>query len=459
MENNTVERHGRQARVFGGGQKMNQLDDSVLDIFKIGPGPSSSHTIGPMRMANDFTARSPDARHIEVDFYGSMALTGRGHGSDRAVIAGLLGERPETCDIARLNALSLDEHDRFESGGWDIKFCFHNESHSFPYANTVVLRDIDTGQEQIYYSVGGGFIEREGAAARRPCGGVPLPCRYRDLDTFRKMLAKNHLTAEAALRANEQALHPDVDLDAALDLRLNTMLNAVERGLHAEGVLPGVLRLRRRAVGVWNYARRQQTLGCGENTLFIDAYALAAAEENAAGALVVTAPTSGSAGLLPALVYFYARHRQAAPAVLRRGLLIAGLIGAIARRNASIAGAEVGCQGEIGVAAAMGAAWAATAAGSEFPVAATAAEIALEHHLGLSCDPVGGYVQIPCIERNAAGAVTAYNASLLAAAGAAESARVSFDEALAAMLETGRAMRSAYKETGLGGLANCACCI
>lgn len=433
---------------------MSVIAASVLEIFKIGPGPSSSHTIGPMRMGADFRRRHPEARDIAVDFYGSMALTGRGHGSDRAAAAGLLGQLPETCDIGFLNGIAFDRDHCYCSGEYRIAFRFHTEERSDLHANTVVISS--GGARMLYRSVGGGFIEIEGEApdASLPPGELP-PCRYRDAATFLAMLDKYALSLPEALRRNEDFFAPGSDLDAALSRRLSVMLDAVARGLRTSGKLPGALGVSRRAPQTLRAAQADGR----ENILFLDAYALAAAEENAAGHLVVTAPTSGSAGLIPGLLYFLKHHEALADAVLRDGLLAAGLVGLIARHNASIAGAEVGCQGEIGVASAMGAALLAQVHGAAPRTVLCAAEIALEHHLGLSCDPVGGYVQIPCIERNAAGAVAAYNAWLLASAGGAETGLVGFDEVLAAMLETGRAMAGAYKETSLGGLANCACCI
>ena len=433
---------------------MSMITESVLNIFKIGPGPSSSHTIGPMRMAADFRRRCPDAREITVDFYGSMALTGRGHGSDRAVAAGLLGQVPESCDIDLLNGIRLDRDNCYSSGTCRIAFRFHTEEHHYPHANTVV---ISAGDDAVtYYSIGGGFIEIAGEPplSRLPPGELP-PCRYRDGATFLAMLEKYALPLPEALRRNERFLAGGRDPDPALKQRLAVMLDAVARGLRTQGRLPGALGVSRRAPQMFQAARENGR----ENILFLDAYALAAAEENAAGHLVVTAPTSGSAGLIPGLLYFLTHHEKISEAILCDGLLAAGLIGLTAQHNASIAGAEVGCQGEIGVASAMGAALLAQVHGAAPRTVLCAAEIALEHHLGLSCDPVGGYVQIPCIERNAAGAVAAYNAWLLASAGSAATSLVGFDEVLAAMLETGRAMANAYKETSLGGLANCACCI
>ena len=433
---------------------MSIISDSVLDIFKIGPGPSSSHTIGPMRMGADFRRRFPGAREIAIDFYGSMALTGRGHGSDRAAVAGLIGQMPETCDIALLNGIRLDRDNRCRVGEYRIAFRFHTGDNPYRHANTVAISS--GAARMVYYSVGGGFIEIEGEAPASPLppGELP-PCRYRDGATFLAMLDKYALDLPEALRRNECFRSGGRSPDEALSRRIAVMLDAVERGLHTSGKLPGALGVSRRAPQTYQAARERER----ENMLFLDAYALAAAEENAAGHLVVTAPTSGSAGLIPGLLYFLKHHEKLSEELLRDGLLAAGLIGLVARHNASIAGAEVGCQGEIGVASAMGAALLAQAHKAAPRTVLCAAEIALEHHLGLSCDPVGGYVQIPCIERNAAGAVAACNAWLLASAGSSSTSLVGFDEVLAAMLETGRAMARAYKETSLGGLARCACCI
>lgn len=428
------------------------ISGSILEIFRIGPGPSSSHTIAPMRAANRFGRAHPGCREVEVHFYGSLALTGKGHGSDRAVTAGLLGEMPENCDTVKLAGITFDADHVFRRDGWLISFYFHREAHDFPYQNT--LRFIAGDIVETYYSTGGGAL-LEAAAPE-----VILPYRYRSMDTFRKILKKHRISPVEVLLANEKILNPALDLTAELEHRIDLMCRAVERGLAAAGKLPGELGVSRRAKLLYRAAQRMMvTQVPGWHMLFIDACALAAAEENAAGALVLTAPTSGSSGLIPGIVYYLLNHQMVEKSKLAEGLMIAGLFGLIARSNASISGAEVGCQGEIGIASAMAAAMLAYIHNADFATVEAAAEIALEHHLGLSCDPVGGYVQIPCIERNAIGAVTAYNAFLLAYQGDSDAVMVSFDEVLSAMLETGRAMSGAYKETGLGGLARCCCCI
>lgn len=451
---------------------MNCISTSVFDIYKIGPGPSSSHTIGPMRAANDFLARLPGrlpaeaSGRIEVELFGSLALTGRGHGTDRAVAAGLLGERPESCDIDRIAALLRNPGEEYcvppEYG--DIRFSgasirFIPDRSEFPFSNTLRFRLLDRdGAEllrEVYYSVGGGFIRREG---EEPPPAPDVPYRYRDFHSFRRLMEKYRLTPVELLTANESALTGRTGQEIRQELRgiLDRMGDAVRRGLEATGPLPGPIRLERRAAAVLEAAGRS---GSPDGQfLLLDAFSLAAAEENAAGHLVVTAPTSGSAGLLPGVIEYLRRSRRIGEETLCDGLLVAALVAFVARHNASISGAEVGCQGEIGVASAMAAALLAAANGDGFDRIECAAEIALEHHLGLSCDPVDGYVQIPCIERNAVGAVTAWNAWLLASAGDPAKQKVSFDEALAAMYQTGRSMSPDFKETSRGGLAVCTLC-
>lgn len=454
---------------------MNCIATSLFDIFKIGPGPSSSHTIGPMRAGADFLKRLASlpagqlsaAHHIEVELFGSLALTGKGHGTDRAVAAGLLGERPETCDVERLGTLLADPEKIYTAsfGPYLATFTkqsirFHAGKHDFPYSNTLAFRLFSETDEllagEIYYSVGGGFLLREGDTVPE---GKPVPYRYRNFESFRRLTEKYGMTPAEIILENEAALSglSTEEIRARLSTVIEAMCDSVRRGLDASGVLPGPIRLSRRAAEVYRRAMSPDT----DDTRFLlllDAFALAAAEENAAGHLVVTAPTSGSAGLLPGIVYFLRGIRGVRMEKLIGGMLIAGLIAMIARRNASISGAEVGCQGEIGVAAAMSAGFLAAVHGYSLDVIGCAAEIALEHHLGLSCDPVDGYVQIPCIERNAVGAVTAWNAYMIASVSNPDKQKVGFDEVLEAMLQTGRCMSPAFKETALGGLAVCTLC-
>ena len=457
------------------GEKMNGIATSLFDIFKIVPGPSSSHTIGPMRAANDFLRRiallpsvvRASAGRIEVTLYGSLALTGRGHGTDRAIAAGLLGETPAQCDTTRLEQCLTPGHEAFTVyfPGGSARFgrellVFDTNEHGFPFSNVMRFRLTDgMGKclaEELYYSIGGGFIRREGEPPpERPV----VPYRYRDWDSFARMCGKYpELTVPRLLRENEIAVSglSAVEIDSRIDGLIDAMCGSVRRGLSASGVLPGPIRLERRAAKL---AERAKTAG-GElrSLVLLDAYSMAAAEENAAGHRVVTAPTSGSSGLLPGVTYFLREVRGVSPEQLRDALWYAGVTGFIARSNASISGAEVGCQGEIGVAAAMAAAFLAGVHGCSLATVECAAEIALEHHLGLSCDPVDGYVQIPCIERNAVGAVTAFNSYVIAAMSDPSKRKVRFDEVLAAMLETGRKMSPDFKETSRGGLAACALC-
>lgn len=453
---------------------MNCIQTSLFDIFKVGPGPSSSHTIGPMKAGCDFLSRLAAlpsdtldrAHHLEAELFGSLALTGKGHGTDRAVGMGLLGEHPETCPVDELSEMFTDPDTVYTAhfAGRTAVFSrksirFNTGKNHFPFSNTLVFRLFSEENEKLaeetYYSVGGGFIQREGDA---PPELNPVPYRYRNFDSFVRLTEKYSMTPREVILANESALTglSEAEICRKLGSLLDVMCEAVERGLKAEGVLPGPIRLQRRAATV--YAKAMVRIPEERFLVLLDAFSLAAAEENAAGHRVVTAPTSGSAGLMPGVLYFLRRVRGVGTGKLLDGMLIAGLIAMIAKHNASISGAEVGCQGEIGVAAAMTAGLLAEVNGCSFAAVGCAAEIALEHHLGLSCDPVDGYVQIPCIERNAVGAVTAFNAALIASVSDPSRQKVSFDEVLEAMLQTGKCMSPAFKETSRGGLAACTLC-
>jgi L-serine dehydratase len=451
------------------------ITTSVFDLFKVGPGPSSSHTIGPMKAAGDFlkkaAALKPEqlqkAEHVEVDLYGSLSSTGKGHGTNRAVAAGLLGQVPEHCDIELLNELLTDSSEiyKFSILGVDwITFSasdihFQEGVHNFPFQNTLVIRLKGSSGiilEQTYYSIGGGFIKCEGEAEKEK--KVP-PYRYRDMNGLKNIVAKYDLPLWQILLENEkvESKLSEEEIFERLDFLIEQMEQAVTRGISTEGVLPGPIKLQRKAKAFYEHARKFNH-GPDQFLAMLNSFSLGASEENAAGHMVVTAPTSGSAGVLPGIIHFLKNYQHVSSDKLRKGMLIAAVIGFIARNNASISGAEVGCQGEIGVAAAMAAALLAFVNDCNVARIECAAEIALEHHLGMTCDPVGGYVQIPCIERNAVGAVTAYNAYLLAALGDPDKQKVSFDEVIEAMLETGREMSSDLKETSRGGLAICSLC-
>ena len=449
------------------------ITTSVFDLFKVGPGPSSSHTIGPMKAAFDFRQRlnqlPPDMQQradaIHVHLYGSLSATGKGHGTDRAIVAGLLGWQPETTDPAALLKLLRDPAVQYPVpiGNQTLAvgpehIHFERKRYDSPYANTMVLKltaGDETLAEEEYYSIGGGFIIRKGEPETSPDRqSVPYP--YNTMAGLKEQLQMNKLTLDELLMANEMALtsRSRAEVNQRLDQILDFMHKAVRRGLKHKGVLPGSIRLTRKAPILF-----QQAKGMSQSSdsflIFLNAYCLAASEENAAGGIVVTAPTSGASGVIPGLTYLAKHHFHYDRATLRAGMLAAAVIGFLVKQNASISGAEMGCMGEIGTASAMGAAFLTRCVQSSPDINAieAAAEIGIEHHLGMTCDPIGGYVQIPCIERNAMGAVKAYNAFLLATSGAASFQKISLDSVIKVMKATGRDMSTKYKETSEAGLA------
>ncbi len=447
------------------------ITTSIFDIFKIGPGPSSSHTIGPMKAAGAFLeklSRLPEDQRrrihtIDVFLYGSLSATGRGHGTHKAIVAGLLGWSPETCDADRLLRLLEVEGDQYDIHAGQSAVTvradnihFAGDAENLRYRNT--LRFIAQGDGQTivsgeYYSIGGGFI-REKGEREKPAPVLPHP--FCSMSRLRRISAEQNLPLHEILLQNEEVLcgRSRLAIEDSLDTILDTMQQAVKNGLATDGLLPGPIRLPRKAAVLYQHALT--AVNSEDRFLAIlNSYALAAAEENGAGRKVVTAPTSGSAGIIPAIVSLLVNHFHMDRRTLRQGFVAAAAIGLIARHNASIAGAEVGCQGEVGVASAMAAAFLAHANGTSLQQVENAAEIALEHHLGLTCDPVDGYVQIPCIERNAMGAVSAYNGYLLASIGEPLRQKISFDQVVEAMRITGAEMSSKYKETAEGGLAVC----
>ena len=444
---------------------------SVFDIFKTGPGPSSSHTIGPMKAAGDFIERvtlmsdRPDlsSAKLEVFLYGSLSSTGRGHGTHKAVLGGLLGWKPESCDCDTLQTL-LEQSDKvYEINLIDnivpmtaADIHFAGDDPKLPFQNTIVFKLSQNKEpilEEEYYSVGGGFIQRKGEAEKVP---PSVPHQYSNMHDFRELISTTDLTLSEIILQNEEAIsgRSREEIFADIDVLISTMCQAVVNGLEAEGLLPGPIGLSRKAAII--FANSEKSENESERELArLNAFSIAAAEENADGRIVVTAPTSGSAGVLPGIIYMLKHYFKLSDTVLREGMLAAALIAFIAKHNASIAGAEVGCQGEIGVASSMAAALVTYAKGCDIKRIENAAEIALEHHLGMTCDPVDGYVQVPCVERNAVGAVTAFNAYILASTGDPDRQKVSFDEVVEAMLETGKDMSKKYKETAKGGLAVC----
>lgn len=446
------------------------IETSLFDLLECGPGPSSSHTIGPMKAGYDFlqlcTALEdglPEyATRFRVRLFGSLSATGAGHGTDAAVIAGLLGHQPSQCPAGFLQQI-MDDTDAIYTvmlGNTPVHISLadvHHDAimHSYPYSNTLHIAIMDATDsilfEQEYYSVGGGFIQWKDWLA--PERGKPAHI-YHNMRQLKDILRFTGLTLHELILENESAItgmSRAVILEK-LEAIIETMFCSVERGLNSEGALPGFLNVQRKAQSLRDKARHMPLRG-DRFLANLNAYALATSEENAAGGVIVTAPTCGASGVMPALLYAMRHDLSVGDRALREGVLAAAAIGFLVKHNAAIAGAEVGCQGEIGVASAMAAAMLAHARGASAQTAENAAEIALEHHLGLTCDPVGGFVQIPCIERNAMGAIKAYNAALLASMENPHHHRVTLDSAIAAMAETGREMNAKFKETSLGGLA------
>jgi L-serine dehydratase len=445
---------------------------STFDIFKIGVGPSSSHTMGPMRAAHEFVAGLhrdgllPDTQELVVRLYGSLALTGAGHATDRAVLVGLEGAEPETVDPdalheavrrirteRRIRLLGLHEIAFDEP----LQLLFMKHERLERHANGMRFTALGPGgqvlREEDYFSLGGGFIARGDEPEQRG-GRAPPPhpffsasellvrCRDQGLEIFELMLA------------NERTWRPDAEVRAGLLAIWGVMQACVARGFRQSGVLPGVLKVRRRAPKLHRVlAEERAHPGALDAMDWVNAWALAVNEENAAGGRVVTAPTNGAAGIVPAVLHFYQRFESGAGEDgIIRFLLTAGAIGMLYKQNASISGAEMGCQGEVGVACSMAAAGLVAALHGTNEQIENAAEIGMEHNLGLTCDPVAGLVQIPCIERNAMGAVKAINAARLAMHGDGTH-KVSLDQVIATMRQTGHDMSTIYKETSQGGLA------
>lgn len=450
---------------------------SVFDLFKIGIGPSSSHTVGPMRAARRFLERLSEhglltrSARVQAELFGSLALTGRGHGSDKAVILGLLGEKPDEVDPDRIPALL--ERVRGEGriallGLHSIPFAekrdlVFNKREKLPlHPNGMRFSAYDADGSLLlsrdYYSVGGGFVLNpdEAAADRIVPDQTPLPYPFRSAEELLSLCEREGLTIAQLMRANERVWRSDAEIDAGLSRIWQAMQDCVARGIRSEGVLPGGLKVRRRAPLMHRelLARPERSLSDPLTILdWVNLYALAVNEENAAGGRVVTAPTNGAAGIVPAVLHYYERF---VPGANERGifdfLLTAAAIGILYKENASISGAEVGCQGEVGVACSMAAGGLAAVLGGSIHQVENAAEIGMEHNLGLTCDPIAGLVQIPCIERNAMGAVKAINAARMALRGDGKH-RVSLDKVIKTMRETGRDMKDKYKETSRGGLA------
>ena len=440
---------------------------SALELFKIGIGPSSSHTVGPMVAAKGFRdVLDGRAARIRVELFGSLAWTGHGHGSDRAICLGLLGHAPATVDpervttyVDQLKAIGMLQLGNGRTVTFDpsADLVFNRTEllpmHSNGMRFRAIAADGSIVQERICYSIGGGFVATEGevTVARDVRAAYPFSTAAELLSTCER----ERLSIAEVQRANEQASRSCASLDAELDLIRDAMFSCIERGLRTAGVLPGHLKVRRRAKALHEkLANRDARFQRPHEVMdWVSMFAIAVNEENAAGGRVVTAPTNGAAGVVPAVLrYFREFCEEYSDQRARCFLLTATAIGALIKRNASISGAEAGCQGEVGSAAAMAAAGLAAVLGATPGQVENAAEIAIEHHLGMTCDPVGGLVQIPCIERNAIAANKAIAAASLALQGDG-SHRVSLDEVIETMRQTGADMQSKYKETSKGGLA------
>jgi L-serine dehydratase len=453
------------------------MDMSVFDLFKIGIGPSSSHTVGPMVAARRFLVECgplDDAVGVEAHLYGSLALTGVGHATDKAVILGLMGETPQGVDPGavedRLAEVELDGVVKL-LGQQEVPFSaktglvWHKTETlpEHPNGMRFVLKRADGSViDRIYYSVGGGFITAAGEsqAAQDKVAGATVPYPFDMMTQLLEHGSKHGLSIPAMLRANECARMGGDDLDAGLDKIWRVMHECIARGLVTGGQLPGGLNVRRRAATLWKQEQDALHAEVRRNDLPHDAvnqvslYAMAVNEENAAGGRVVTAPTNGAAGIIPAVLRYYAEDCRPSDPVrgVREFLLTSAAIGMLCKKNASISGAEIGCQGEVGVACAMAAAGLVAALGGTNEQIENAAEIGIEHHLGMTCDPIGGLVQIPCIERNGMGAIKAITAASLALKGDGTHF-VSLDDVIETMRQTGADMQVKYKETSLGGLA------
>ncbi|BDH55284.1 L-serine ammonia-lyase [Tsukamurella sp. PLM1] len=449
---------------------------SVFDLFSVGIGPSSSHTVGPMRAGADFAdelrSATPTVRAVHVDLYGSLAATGRGHGTFTAVLLGLEGNRPETVDpdyVDKRGAeIEATRRIRF-AGATDVPLCTEQivlhpltvlPRHTNAIRFRVELADGGT-HEAVYYSVGGGFVEREsGAATVNPLAGTRgVPHDFDTASGLLQLCPRTGLTVPQLMLENEIALHGGPSDIAEREVRdgllhiWSVMRACIERGFRAEGVLPGGLGVKRRAPGL--YRRLIESDGADAMD-WLNVAAMAVNEENACGGRIVTAPTNGAAGIVPSVLYYALRFRSSLAArrdeVICDYLLTAAAIAVLYKKRASISGAEVGCQGEVGSACSMAAGALAQIMGATPAQVENAAEIGIEHNLGLTCDPIGGLVQIPCIERNAIASVKAVNAARIALHGDGTH-RVSLDQAIETMRQTGADMLSKYKETSLGGLA------
>lgn len=452
---------------------------SLFELFKIGIGPSSSHTVGPMVAAHRFVSELSSQGQLEnvdsvlAETYGSLALTGIGHGTDKAILLGLSGEQPHLVEPDEADSIVShirSTHELLLLGKKIIRFDVEKEMkfnrrarlpfHSNGMKFSAFDKDKHIIREGVYYSIGGGFVlsQAEADAASNADTSTPREVPF-PFESGRQLLehgCNTNLRIPELILANEKALNLAEDIHAEIDKLWNIMQSCIDRGCHAEGILPGRLNLSRRAGKLFDKLSQRDKQELIEPMAVMDwvnLWAIAVNEENAAGGRVITAPTNGAAGIIPAVLRYYERFCQNTS---KQGIydffLTAAAVGSLYKKNASISGAEVGCQGEVGVACSMAAAGLTAALGGSNEQIENAAEIGMEHNLGLTCDPIGGLVQIPCIERNAMGAIKAIDASRMAMLGDG-SHKVSLDKVIATMHQTGIDMQSKYKETSKGGLA------
>ncbi len=457
-------------------EKFELMTVSVFDLFKIGIGPSSSHTVGPMKAARMFAlglserGLLPLTAQVQVELYGSLGATGKGHGSDKAVMLGLEGDEPRSVDIEGIEPRLQQVRTTQQLQLLGVQpVAFVEKQHllfkrtSLPYhPNGMRFFAFDESGGELYartyYSVGGGFVVDEQASEDQGTAEElrPVPMPFDNGEELLHQCKRHHMSIGQVMWENEKAWRPEAEVRQGLLDIWHVMQECVQRGTMSHGTLPGGMKVRRRAAELYRKLIEHPELNLQDplNVMdWVNMYAIAVNEENAAGGRVVTAPTNGAAGIIPAVLHYYARFTPGADDEgVVRFMLAAGAIGALYKKNASISGADVGCQGEVGVACSMAAAGLAEVRGGTPDQVENAAEIGMEHNLGLTCDPVGGLVQIPCIERNAMGAVKAINAARIALRGDGKH-YVSLDRVIKTMRETGADMKTKYKETARGGLA------
>lgn len=443
---------------------------SMSELYKIGVGPSSSHTIGPMRASHQFlgalkeTGAFDRVHRVHADCHGSLALTGKGHCTDRAIILGLCGNQPDTLnpDLAPAIVAEVEASGSLMLGRTQRKigFSLHFDRNNLPlHENGLRLSAFDETDNlllsKVYYSIGGGFIVEEKDFNNRACNETPVPYHFSTAEQLLNFCTATNLSISSLVMENEKAFHDVAEVQNHFQRVWAVMKRSVDRGLQTEGSLPGPLQIPRRAPALYRALKASgQPKNDPMNVLdWVNMYAMAMSEENAAGGQVVTSPTNGACGIIPAVLSYYDHFvRTLDEDTLLRFFLTSGAIGCLFKLNASISGAEVGCQGEVGVACSMAAAGLVEILGGSPQQACIAAEVAMEHNLGLTCDPVAGQVQIPCIERNAIAAVKAINAARMAMR-RTSAPKVSLDKVIAAMYETGKDMDPKYRETSCGGLA------